>query len=321
MVLAVKAVDLKIGYMDEEEKIYWAVRGVSFQVSESEIYCIVGESGCGKSTIGNAIAGILPSHAVTRGKLYIYDKKVIDNEKMDYTGIRGRVVSYIPQNPGTSLNPYETIEEQFYHVLSSVYGYDKRKSVETARRYLAMVELDPDKVLDYYPHELSGGMQQRAAISIALATGARIIVADEPTSSLDAHLRLQLIRLMRKLRDTVRLSIILITHDLVSAGRICDTIAVMYAGKIVEEGRGSLLLTEPLHPYTQMLVDAVPILGLKKPLKSIPGEPPQVGGEISWCVFRERCPVTFEKCSIHPPELYIMERKVSCWRYMNHGAR
>ncbi|ADV65265.1 ABC transporter ATP-binding protein [Desulfurococcus mucosus] len=315
MVLAVKAMNLWIGYMDEGEIVHWAVRGISFQVDEGEIYCLVGESGCGKSTTGNAIAGILPSHAVTRGELYIYGRKVIDDDRVDYRGVRGRLVSYIPQNPGTSLNPYETVENQFYYVLNSIYGYSREKALETARRYLSMVELDPERVLDHYPHELSGGMQQRVAIGIALATGARVVVADEPTSSLDAHLRLQLIKLIRRLRDEQGLSVILITHDLVSAGRICDVVGVMYAGKIIEEGKGSLLLTEPLHPYTQMLVDAVPILGLKKPLKSIPGEPPRAGGEIRECVFRDRCPQAFDKCVTHPPESYVMERKISCWRY------
>lgn len=315
MVLAIRSINLEIGYMDEENIVSWAVRGVSFQVEEGEIYCLVGESGCGKSTLGNAVAGILPPHATTRGQLYIYDRKVIDGEKVDYTGVRGKLVTYVPQNPGTSLNPYEVIEDQFYHVLHSTYGYDREKSISIAKQYLSLVELDPEKVLDYYPHELSGGMQQRAAIAIALATGARIVVADEPTSSLDAHLRLQLIRLLRKLRDTKKLSILLITHDLVSASKICDRVAVMYAGKIVEEGSGALLLTEPLHPYTQALVDAVPILGLRKPLKSIPGEPPRAGKEIEGCVFHERCPFVFEKCVNTPPELYTMDRKVSCWRY------
>jgi len=315
VVLAIRSINLEIGYMDEENIVSWAVRGVSFQVEEGEIYCLVGESGCGKSTLGNAVAGILPPHATTRGQLYIYDRKVIDGEKVDYTGVRGKLVTYVPQNPGTSLNPYEVIEDQFYHVLHSTYGYDREKSISIAKQYLSLVELDPEKVLDYYPHELSGGMQQRAAIAIALATGARIVVADEPTSSLDAHLRLQLIRLLRKLRDTKKLSILLITHDLVSASKICDRVAVMYAGKIVEEGSGALLLTEPLHPYTQALVDAVPILGLRKPLKSIPGEPPRAGKEIEGCVFHERCPFVFEKCVNTPPELYTMDRKVSCWRY------
>jgi len=315
VVLAIRSINLEIGYMDEEDVVSWAVRGVSFQVEEGEIYCLVGESGCGKSTLGNAAAGILPPHATTRGQLYIYDRKVIDGEKVDYTGVRGKLVTYVPQNPGTSLNPYEVIEDQFYHVLHSTYGYDREKSISIAKQYLSLVELDPEKVLDYYPHELSGGMQQRAAIAIALATGARIVIADEPTSSLDAHLRLQLIRLLRKLRDAKGLSILLITHDLVSASKICDRVAVMYAGKIVEEGNGALLLTEPLHPYTQALVDAVPILGLRKPLKSIPGEPPRAGNEIQGCVFRERCPFAFEKCVNPPPELYTMDRKVSCWRY------
>ncbi|MEM0377755.1 MAG: ABC transporter ATP-binding protein [Thermosphaera sp.] len=315
MVLAIEAEELKIGY--EDDTTIWAVKGVSFRVEEGEIFCLVGESGCGKSTTGNAIVGILPPYAVTDGVLRIFGKTVIQGNKRDYTGIRGRIVSYVPQNPGSSLNPYLTIEEQFYYVLNSIYGWDKKKAIEEASRYLKLVELDPERVMDQFPHELSGGMQQRTAIALALSTGAKIIVADEPTSALDAHLRLGLIRLLTRLRDSAGLTLVFITHDLLSAGKICDKIAIMYSGRILEMGASGQILTEPLHPYTELLVDSVPVLGLLKPLKAIPGEPPSPIVEVKGCIFLDRCPKKFEKCSTsHPPSAFIHERIVECWRYL-----
>ncbi len=319
MVLAVKSEGLKIGYLDEQDNVLWAVKGVNLEVSEGEIYCIVGESGSGKSTVALAISGILPPHAVTEGELYVYGNLVIRGESRSYEKIRGRLVTYIPQSPGTGLNPYLTLGDQFYHVLKSLRGSTRKEAKAEAKKYLEMAGLDPASTLDRYPHELSGGMQQRAAIALALSTGARVLVADEPTSSLDAHLRLQIANLLLRLREEVKLTVIFITHDLLLASRVGDRVAVMYAGSLAEVGKLREVLLKPLHPYTSMLVDVIPTLGVKKQLKCYSGEPPRPGSNDEGCPFFDRCPYRFSKCAAEKPRLSLAEgdRYVACWLYGN----
>ncbi|MCD6301599.1 MAG: ABC transporter ATP-binding protein [Staphylothermus sp.] len=316
MVLAIETENLWIGYMDEEDNILWVVRGVDINVKENEVYCLVGESGCGKSTLGYAIVGILPPYATTKGTLRIMGKEVIVGDTRNYVETRGKLITLIPQNPGKALSPYLVISDQFYYVLNSLYGLDRKDSYKKARELLQIVGLDPEKVLDSYPHELSGGMQQRTAIALALATGAKIVVADEPTSSLDANLRLQLLKLLSRLRDEMGLTILMITHDILSATRICDRIAVMYAGKIVEEAHINEVIEKPMHPYTKMLIDAVPVLGVKKRLVSYLGEPPRPGEYIMGCQFNKRCPKAMKICKVEEPRpVYIGSRRVACWLY------
>jgi len=305
-----------VGY-EEPEGVVWAVRSVSLEVEEGEAFCLAGESGCGKSTLGSAIAGILPPHAVTRGELRVGGRLVIDGGRRDFEGVRGRVVTYVPQNPGSSLSPYLTIGEQFYYVLKSTRGLRRGEALAEAREHLRRVELDPSAVLERYPHELSGGMQQRAAIALALSTGARILVADEPTSALDAHLRFQVVELLRRLRREGGLTLIFISHDLLLASALCERGAIMYAGRVVEVGSMRDLMGRPAHPYTRMLVDAIPRLGDRRPPKSYPGEPPRPGEERPGCPFRDRCPSPLSRCAVEEPPSIPLDggRNVACWLY------
>lgn len=316
MVLAVEAKRLSVGY-EELEELLWAVREASFEVGEGEAFCIVGESGSGKSTVASAIAGILPPHAVTDGELRIWGKLVVKGNERSYEGVRGRLVTYVPQSPGASLNPYLEIGDQFYHVLNNLYGLNRREALEKARAYLKMAGLEPDAVLDRYPHELSGGMQQRAAIALSLSTGAKILVADEPTSSLDAHLRLQIVELLKRLRVEAGLTLIFITHDMLLAGALSERIAVMYAGYLVELGPAREVLRKPLHPYTSMLIESVPVLGIKRPLKTYAGEPPGPGKLGKGCPFYDRCPFRLGVCAAEtPPAKEVGEsHHVACWLY------
>lgn len=316
LVLAIKATDLHIGYIDEETGgVFWAVRGVDLEIEEGSSFCLVGESGSGKSTMAYAIAGILPPHAVTHGKLYIYNQLVIDGSCLNYNGIRGKIVSMIPQNPGTGLNPFFTVEDHFYHVLRDLKGLSKKESRKVAIDYLQRVGLDPS-ILDYYPHELSGGMQQRVAIAIALASDVKILVADEPTSAVDANLRYQLLQLLSNLIRIYGLTLFMVTHDIMLASKICDRIGVMYAGEILESGRALDVVRNPMHPYTRNLVDSIPIPGVRKPLKTILGEPEYSNSEEK-CSFYKRCPYRQDICAMKPPLVEIpgkQEHYVRCWK-------
>lgn len=323
MVLAVKSVDLSIGYIHElTGKPVWVVRNVDLEVLKGEVLCLIGESGCGKTTLASAIAGILPPHSVTSGRLYVLDRLVIDGDRREFNGVRGRLVTYIPQNPGTSLNPYLRVKDQFRKILGSLHKCEEALSKSIATEYLKMVGLDED-VLDMYPHELSGGMQQRVTIALALATGAQIVIADEPTSAVDAHLKYQIIELLNKLARNRELTLIVVTHEIHLARRMCSKMAIMYYGKIVELGNVSAISREPKHPYTIALLEATPVLGRVKQLSPLPGEPPDFSSEVTGCPLYPRCPSRIAGlCKREPPFAKVDEagHYVRCW-LVRHETR
>lgn len=310
---SIKSTDLSIGY-EYDYGILWVVNSVNIVVWRNTTYCIIGESGCGKSTLGNALAGLLPTYAYTNGYLEIEGRTVVRGDETNYNGVRGRIVTRIPQDPSSALNPYATIGEQLVKVIEHHYGV-RENALEKARELLKLVKL-PLEVIDYYPHELSGGMKQRAAIALALAPMPKVIVADEPTSNLDAYLRGVVASLLKRVQRELNLTLVFITHDIALTSVICDYIAVMYAGTIVEEGVSSKVLHNPLHPYTQLLFKAIPKLGYRETLSTIPGSPPSPASYPEGCRFRPRCPVGFSECYKAPKLIEVKpQHKVSCWRY------
>lgn len=316
MVLAIKAENLGIGYYLDDGTPMLVVRDISFELEQGSSLCIVGESGCGKTTLASAISGILPPHSFTRGRLYIFDKIVIDGDFTAFNGVRGELVSYIPQNPGTSLNPYLTIADHFFHVISSKRKIKQAEVRKIAIQYLEKVGLS-SSVLDMYPHELSGGMQQRVAIALALATGAKILVADEPTSAVDAHLKRQVVELLNNLVREHGLTLVVVTHEIQITPKLCNKVAVMYAGRFLEYGKTSSVMKNPRHPYTIMLVQTTPVLGYRKPLKPLPGEPPDFMNQETWCPLYPRCPIRDEHLCLQEPQLKNIggedEHYVRCW--------
>ncbi|MCS7111317.1 MAG: ABC transporter ATP-binding protein [Ignisphaera sp.] len=305
--VAVRARNLWIGY-EEEGEILWALNGIDIDIPKATAFCIVGESGSGKSTLGNAIAGLLPPYAVTKGRLDVYNISVIDGDKVDYSGVRGSIVVRIPQNPLSALNPYLKIESVFSDILKQRFRINSKvKALEIAQKALKAVDL-PSDVLGRYPHQLSGGMGQRVAIALTIAIDPEIVVADEPTSNLDAYLKGATLNL---LRDIVRKgkTLIVITHDILFASALCSFIAVMLMGNVVEIGKTEEVLSNPLHPYTRELIDAAN-LNFKNSKYAINRSKTNLRG----CAYSSRCPKHSARCYEKPKLFYINESHgVACW--------
>lgn len=250
------------------------VQGVSFSVAAGETVCVVGESGSGKTVTALSIARLLSSPPVTypTGKVLLRGEDVLHAPKNKLRDIRGRVVSYIFQEPGASLNPVSRVGNQILEMLKL--HRPENATEEEAIRLLAAVGIsDPQERIRAYPHQLSGGMQQRVMIAMAIAAHPELLVADEPTTSLDVTIQAQILELLKKLQAEFGMAILFITHNLGIVASIADRVVVMYAGKVVENGPASFVLASPQHAYTKSLLKAVPRLdGANEPLKSAEGD-------------------------------------------------
>lgn len=282
-----------------------AVDGVSFTIAEGETLCLVGESGCGKSVSALSIARLVPTppaHYVG-GEILLNGRDVLKMDKNDLRSIRGGVVSYIFQEPSASLNPVFRVGNQIKESLKL-----HRPQFATDDEVIRLLKLvgipAPELRIRDYPHQMSGGMQQRIMIAMALASEPKLLIADEPTTALDVTIQAQILDLLRDLKARLRMSILLITHNLGIVGDIADRVAVMYAGQIVELSPARALLQHPLHPYTQALMNSVPALGHElERLQAIPGSVPNLGQFPSGCRFHPRCPKAQSDCSQKTPEL------------------
>ena len=305
------------------EGIVKAVRNVSFSVERGESICLVGESGSGKSTIGLAIVGALPANAkIISGKILVNKVNVLELDQKELEKIRGKEVSIIFQDPAASFNPLFTVGQILSDVIRHKLGIDdKEKLKEKALEALRIVGLpDPERVYNSYPHELSGGMLQRAAIAVAISTNPRILVADEPTTMLDVTLQAQILDLLQYLRKKLGLALVFITHNLGVAATICDRILVIYARSPVEFGPVDEVLLNPLHPYTRKLIECVPRSSVRvSRLKYIPGSLPDLRRLPPGCVFEPRCEEVFEICRMKTPEFVEVKpgHFVACHRYLN----
>ena len=293
-----------------------AVDDVSITINAGETVCLVGESGCGKSVTALSIARLVPMPPARYpgGQIQLNGRDVLQMDKTELRTIRGGVVSYIFQEPSASLNPVFRIGNQIKESLKL-----HRTQVATDDEVIRLLKLvgipAPESRIKDYPHQMSGGMQQRVMIAMALASEPKLLIADEPTTALDVTIQAQILELLKDLKARLGMSILLITHNLGIVGDIADRVAVMYAGQIVELAPALELLRRPLHPYTQALMNSVPKLGGEQMrLETIPGNVPNLGQFPSGCRFNPRCPKVQADCSQKVPELVEVEpgRWVRC---------
>ena len=297
-----------------------AVDGVSLTLDAGETVCLVGESGCGKSVTAQSIARLVPSPPANyvSGEILLNGRDVLKMTSEELRSIRGGVVSYVFQEPGAALNPVFRIGAQIKESLK-LHQPQKANDAEVIRLLKLVGIPAPEARLKNYPFEMSGGMQQRVMIAMALASEPKLLVADEPTTALDVTIQAQILDLLRDLKERLGMAILLITHNLGIVGDIADRVAVMYAGQIVELAPARELLRRPLHPYTRALMASVPKLGGDATrLTTIPGNVPRIGNFPSGCRFAPRCPMAREECGRALPELIEVEpqRWVRCpfWR-------
>lgn len=296
-----------------------AVDGVDFVIRKGETLCVVGESGCGKSVTSMSILKLLPPEGrVVGGQILFKGRDLVHMPEKKMTEIRGNEISMIFQEPMTSLNPVYTVGKQIGEVIRRHERLDKKQTREKAIEMLKKVGIPaPERRVDEYPHELSGGMRQRVMIAMALACNPELLIADEPTTALDVTIQAQILELMKKLKNELNTSTVLITHDLGVVAEMADYVLVMYAGMVVEYCDVKTLFKKPLHPYTQGLLDSLPKINeAKDMLNVIEGTVPSLYDMPVGCSFWPRCPHAQEICKREKPELYEMDdHKVRCFLY------
>lgn len=303
--------DLKVEYLAGRGSVR-AVDGVSLDIGKGEVVGLAGESGSGKSTIAQAIMRILqPPAIITGGQVLIEGRDILAMSDREIQKFRWDEVSMVFQSAMNSLNPVMTIGDQIMDAILSHRKVSESQAREHAREMLRIVGIEADRI-DSYPHELSGGMRQRAVIAIALSLQPPLMIMDEPTTALDVVVQREILAKITELREEFGFSILFITHDMSLLVEISDRIAIMYAGQIVELADSRELFEEPLHPYTQGLMASFPALtGPRKQLEGIPGSPPDLIAPPTGCRFHPRCPYRFEPCDkIVPP---LIEAKPGHW--------
>lgn len=290
-----------------EEGVVKAVDGVDFEVRRGEVLGVVGESGCGKSMTSMSILRLVPKPQgkIVRGQMIFEGQDLLTLSEEEMRKIRGNRIALISQDPMTSLNPVLTVGEQIMEAIQLHQGLDKAAAKAKAIEMLRKVGIpSPEKRVDEYPHQFSGGMRQRAIIAMALSCEPKLLIADEPTTALDVTIQAQILDLMREIKEKENAGIIFITHDLGVVAEMCDFVCVMYAGKVVEATDVFTLFKTPSHPYTIGLLKSIPRLDdVKERLDPIDGQPPSLSKLPKGCSFAARCPEVQDICRQKEPEL------------------
>ena len=297
--------DLNISFVQGEKEAN-ALRGISLSLKRNEVHSLVGESGSGKTVTSTCIMGLLPTPParINSGEIILAGNNLLLLEEKDQRQIRGKEIAMVFQEPARYLNPTLKVGDQITEMLILHLEMDKIAAVERALEILDLVGLDGGKrVLDSYPHELSGGMKQRIMIAIAISCNPAFLIADEPTTALDVTLQLQILNLMLSLKNTLNMGILFISHDLRVVHDISDWVSVIYAGRIVESASREELFANSKHPYTRLLLESIPDADKRgKRLQTIPGKVPDAENIPDGCAFHTRCPIVEDICKTTQPE-------------------
>ena len=308
--------DLKVDYATQEGTVH-AVDGVSLDIAEGQRVGLIGESGCGKTTLLKAVVQVLPRNGrITAGKILFNGIDLLQLSNAEMRQLRWREIATIPQASMDSLNPVQRVGGQLTKLLRIRGGYDRRAAKRRAADLFDLVGLDTER-LTHYPHEFSGGMKQRAVIAMALALEPSLLIADEPVTALDVIVQHQILEVLRELEEELNLTVMLITHDISVVAQVCDSVAVMYAGRIVEQAAAEPFFHAPAHPYSLGLQQAFPNLARPRDvLVSIEGYPPDLREPPSGCRFAERCPFVQDNCHAIDPRLELVgdDRLAACLR-------
>ena len=305
-------IDLK-AHFPTPDGLVKAVDSVDLQIEDNERLGLIGETGSGKTVLGMSIIRLLPPSAIVEGRMIYKGRDLLRLTEEEMRRLRGKEIAMILQNPTTSLNPVLKIGDQIAEVISLHLGLGKREAKARAVQMLeaAMIP-EAERRAEQYPHELSGGMKERVMIAMGLASHPSFVIADEPTKGLDARTKAEIVNLIRDM--TAGRSMLMITHDLAAAGEICDRIAVLYAGEILEEAGAETILSDPQHPYTQGFIRSLPSQGLHP----ISGSSPSLIDPPSGCRFHPRCPYVMEICKREHPQMIRLERGHSSRCYLCH---
>jgi oligopeptide/dipeptide ABC transporter ATP-binding protein len=284
------------------KSVVQAIEGLNLQIQKKETLGLVGESGCGKSVTAMSILRLIPipPGKISSGQIWFEGEDLLTKSEDEMRRIRGKTISMIFQDPMTSLNPVFSVGDQIETVIRIHQGVKRSEAIDRAVAMFTTVGLsDPAALLKKYPHELSGGMSQRVMIAMALSCRPSLLIADEPTTALDVTIQAQILSLMKKLKEDINTSILLITHDLGVVAKMCQKVAVMYAGNVVENGQLEHIYKNPRHPYTQGLLAATPKIGkTKNRLETIEGNVPDLSDPPEGCLFHPRCEYRKKECTL-----------------------
>jgi peptide/nickel transport system ATP-binding protein len=312
--------DLRL-YFRTTQGVVQAVDNVDLKLEKNEAIVILGESGCGKTSLSKAVLRLLPQNVDTySGHIYLEGEDTMEMGNEEFRRqIRWYKMSLVPQAAMNALNPVLKVGEQVAEPLIAHHLAEKDEALDQAAQMFEQVGVPVD-FLERYAFELSGGMRQRVALAMALITAPPLVFLDEPTSALDVLTQANIFNVLKRIKQELAVSFILITHDIATSSELADKVAVMYAGQIVEVNHARNFFSNPLHPYSKMLMASVPKLKVDQEPTFITGHPPSLLGPPTGCRFADRCPSAFERCSEEPPMFLVDGQQVKCWLYAEEGV-